>query len=332
MLTALTPSQPIEVFISYAHQDEELRDQLLTYLAMLEHQKLIAPWHGRKIMPGEDWEKVIDSHLNSAQLILLLLSPHFLASRYCYSVEFKRAMEREQAGEACVIPVILRPCEWQESPVGRLQALPKNGKPIVNWDRRDDAFLDVAKGIRRKIEMLSRTNRVDIAKEHLVDVPRPKPREDSASSSAFRTFTIILLSIIGLLTAATSFLIGPKSSQRARITITQVPPNDPVGDRDSRADIAGKVLEARPEEYRIVIYSFTDLWYVQPTTEHSKIEIKPDGTWSAEIQTGSKYTILLVPPNFQPPHKTNTRPAKLEGIVTYEEIEGEPAGPSAPPK
>lgn len=341
MLTALTPSRPVEVFISYAHKDEELRDQLAKFLAILVHQNLIAPWHGRQIMPGEDWEEKIDTHLNSAQMILLLVSTDFLASRYCYGVEFKRAMERREAGEACVIPVILRPCEWKESPMRKLQALPRDGKPVVKWDRRDDAFLNVAEGIRHAIKRLTKP-------ETLADmeVTKPVPSQDSspAPSASVRPLPRILVWGFLLLTAAASFWLlaglisswsrptegnvnspGPSSmsAQGVRLTLTEVPPYDPNGSVTPNAHIAGKVEAARPEDYRVVIYSLTNMWYVQPTTANSKIAIDSDGTWSANIQTGSRYAILLVVPDFQPPFITTSKPADLIGVVTSIEVEGE---------
>jgi hypothetical protein len=63
-------------------------------------------------------------------------------------------MERHEAGEARVIPVIVRPCDWQSAPFGKLQALPEGAKPITLWASRDQAFLSVARGLRRVIESL----------------------------------------------------------------------------------------------------------------------------------------------------------------------------------
>ena len=145
---------PLEVFYSYAHKDERLRQRLETHLSTLLQQGLIAPWHDRNISAGTDWEREIDAYLNSAQLILLLISPDFIASTYCSSIECKRAMERHLAGEARVIPIILRPTDWQGVQFERLQALPTNAKPITTWPNRDQAFLAVARGIREAVEEL----------------------------------------------------------------------------------------------------------------------------------------------------------------------------------
>src|ERR1700726_1357463 len=108
--------QPIELFYSYAHRDERLRKRLETHLSVLRQQGVITEWHDRKIVAGTDWKQSIDAHLMTATVILLLVSPDFLASDYCYGVEMQRALARHGAGEASVIPVILRPVDWQGAP------------------------------------------------------------------------------------------------------------------------------------------------------------------------------------------------------------------------
>ncbi|HHA2863211.1 TPA: toll/interleukin-1 receptor domain-containing protein [Stenotrophomonas maltophilia] len=136
------------VFFSYCHADEELRDQLEKQLAMLKHQGIIETWHDRRIVAGQEIDKTIDEHINSDDIILLLVSPDFLASPYCYDREMKRALERHESDEATVIPVILRACEWHHAPFGKLMATPTDGKPVKQWADLDDAFLQVAKSVR----------------------------------------------------------------------------------------------------------------------------------------------------------------------------------------
>ena len=143
---------PRSVFISYAHEDEQYREQLEKHLSLLQRQGYITTWHDRRIVAGEEWASEIESHLNTAQIILLLISPDFMVSNYCYSTEMQQAMERHERGEACLIPIILRPVDWQGAPFEKLQALPINGKPLSSWRNRDRAFLDVAQGIRKTIE------------------------------------------------------------------------------------------------------------------------------------------------------------------------------------
>ncbi len=118
-------SPAIEVFYSYSHHDEVLRDELEKHLSILRRQGVISQWHDRQIGAGREWEGQIDQRLNSAQVILILISADFLASDYCYDIEMMRAMERNDSGEARVIPVILRSVDWRGAPFGKLQAPPK---------------------------------------------------------------------------------------------------------------------------------------------------------------------------------------------------------------
>jgi len=148
-------SEAIEVFFSYSHKDEELRDELATHLVMMKRQGLIAAWHDRDIDAGDEWEAEILQHLNSARVILLLISNNFLASDFCYDKELLRAMERHESKEARVIPIIIKPCDWNGAPFGKLQALPKNAKPVTKWEDRDEAFVNVAQGIRKAVQQMA---------------------------------------------------------------------------------------------------------------------------------------------------------------------------------
>ncbi|MEO1396481.1 MAG: GUN4 domain-containing protein [Cyanobacteria bacterium J06634_5] len=153
-------STAVTVFFSYSHKDEALRNELANHLNGLKLSGVITDWHDRKLLPGDEWDRQIKDNLNSAQIILLLVSSDFIGSRYCGDVEIKRAMERHEAGEARVIPVILRRCLWHRTPFGKLQALPKNGAPVVDvsaWPTQDDAFCDVAEGIYQAALSFSET-------------------------------------------------------------------------------------------------------------------------------------------------------------------------------
>lgn len=104
-----------------------------------------------KIGAGREWAAEIDANLNDARIILRLISADFLASDYCYDKEMLRAMERHEAGEAVVIPVILRQCVWQGAPFGKLQGLPKDFRPVKEWPDLDQAFTDIARSIRKAV-------------------------------------------------------------------------------------------------------------------------------------------------------------------------------------
>lgn len=137
-----------QVFFSYCHKDEPFRDQLEIHLTMLKRQKLIATWHDRRITAGSHLDDEIDIEIERSEVILLLVSPDFLASEYCYGTELKRALERHNEGTARAIPVILRPCDWHSSPLAKLRATPTDGKPVAKYADRDEAYLEICKDIR----------------------------------------------------------------------------------------------------------------------------------------------------------------------------------------
>ncbi|MHC5735348.1 SUMF1/EgtB/PvdO family nonheme iron enzyme [Nostoc sp.] len=144
----------LKVFCSYSHNDEPLKDELAKHLTMLERQGVISTWHDRKIPPGREWDQQINENLNTADIILLLVSSDFIYSKYCWDVEVTKAIERHEAGEVCVIPIILRNVSWQSAPFAKLQALPKNAQPVKSWNNQDDAFTNVAEGIKFAAEQL----------------------------------------------------------------------------------------------------------------------------------------------------------------------------------
>jgi len=140
-----------KVFYSYSHRDEALRDELEKHLSILRRQGFIETWHDRRIVAGAELDHEISQNLETADVILLLVSSDFLASDYCYDVEMKRAMARHKAGEARVIPVILRPCVWHDAPFGKLLATPPDGKPVTKFPTLDDAFVLVVAAIKEAL-------------------------------------------------------------------------------------------------------------------------------------------------------------------------------------
>jgi len=146
------------VFMSYSHKDEELRDQLEVQLTMLKRQGLVDVWHDRRLLPGEHLDWTISEELDRADIILLLVSPDFIASDYCYKIEKGRALERHREGTARLISVILRPCDWTHTDLSQFLVTPKDGRPVTQWPDRDEAFLDVARSIRRAIEEIGQAD------------------------------------------------------------------------------------------------------------------------------------------------------------------------------
>jgi len=145
---------PVKIFFCYAHEDEALLNKLKTHLKPLQRKGLIDVWYDRDISAGTVWEQQIKEQLNIAQIILLLVSPDFMDSDYCYGIEMQRALERHELGEARVIPIILRHVYWQDV-LGDLQALPTDAKPIKSWSDLDEALYNVAEGIRTVVKQLT---------------------------------------------------------------------------------------------------------------------------------------------------------------------------------
>ena len=142
------PRQEIKLFYCYARVDKALRDELEKHLSNLKRQYRLNTWHDRVILPGEDWEQAIDKNLNTSHLVLLLISPDFMASDYCYNKEMTKALERERKGLCRIIPILLRPTDWEGAPFSHLQMLPTDTRPVTSWPDHDQAFWDIAIGIR----------------------------------------------------------------------------------------------------------------------------------------------------------------------------------------
>lgn len=139
----------LTLFISYAHEDESFRKDLEKHLAALRHEGLVEEWHDRMLTAGQDWESQIHANLDQSHIIVLLVSPDFMASSYCSEVEVKRAMQRYEMSTARVIPVLIRPTDWHGAPFSNLQAIPTDALPISEWKGRDAAFADVAHHLRK---------------------------------------------------------------------------------------------------------------------------------------------------------------------------------------
>lgn len=174
------------VFFSYSHADEALRDQLEKQLSLLKRQGIIDVWHDRRIIAGQDFAKEIDRHVETDDIILLLVSADFIDSDYCYNKEMSRAMARHDAGDAVVIPIILRACDWHGAPFGKLNATPPDGRPITQYPDRDQAFLEVAKAVRaaaKHFEQRYNNNAQGYATSQVTKVPTANGRSGPRSSN-----------------------------------------------------------------------------------------------------------------------------------------------------
>ncbi len=174
-ITSQSSDQALKVFISYSHADLEYLVYLKKHLAVLEKQKFIEIWDDRRITGGEDWEKEINKNINQADVILLLVSADFMGSAYCYGTEMVIALQRESLNEANVIPIILRDVDWESSPLGRLKALPIDGKPIKKYENSDAAYKEIAREIRQIVgkRRVSRATNISGADRPEKASPRP---------------------------------------------------------------------------------------------------------------------------------------------------------------
>jgi hypothetical protein len=145
----------LKIFFCYAHEDEIYLKRLKAQLQPLRIHGLIDMWHDRDITPGVQWEDEISKRLEEAQIILLLISPDFMASDFCISKELKQAIAHHEAKQTCVVPIIIRPVHWEIPPLNKLQALPKDAEPVTEWRNIDSAFLNITLEIRRLVEGLA---------------------------------------------------------------------------------------------------------------------------------------------------------------------------------
>ncbi len=153
-LANIPGSKALNVFISYSHIDEELKIEITKHLEPLKKLNLIETWHDRKLTPGEEWAKSISKNLQSADIILLLVSIDFINSKYCYDIELEKALELHQQQKATVIPIILRSCLWQHTPFAKLQALPRDGKSLKSFEDIDYALTTISDGLRIAAEKI----------------------------------------------------------------------------------------------------------------------------------------------------------------------------------
>ena len=205
--------EPVDLFYSYAHEDEPLRDELDGHLALLRRKGVIRPWHDRGIVPGQQWDEAIDAQLTRADLILLLVSKDFLNSDYIWGKELAVAIARAERGDASVVPVLLRAVDIEDAPFAKLQGLPTDLRPVTSWPNRDEAWTDVAKGIRRTVEAIQ---------QRWASTPPPPPPAPSAPSA-------------------------PSASDFGTATATAAPPDEARAAAGAARSLRGVQLDAMQE-------------------------------------------------------------------------------------
>ncbi len=172
----------VKLFFSYSHKDEQLRNELETHLALLKRQGVISSWHDRRITAGSAFDQIINSELESSQIILLLISANFLASDYCYEKELSRALEKHKNESAVVIPVILHPCDWHSAPFGQLRATPTDGKPVSTYANQHEAFSIIVKDVREVTTFIEDREQLPNENQHSVENTFSLMQGDRSSS------------------------------------------------------------------------------------------------------------------------------------------------------
>jgi len=197
--TAVRPGSPLRAFVSYAHEDEGFREELSKHLRTLTRRGVLEVWHDRRIEPGQDWAREIDEALEEADLVLLLISADFIDSDYCCDIEMDRALERHEAGECRVVPIIVRDCDFSGSRFAGLQALPKDARPVKSWDDRDEAWADVARRIRRLCdELRGGASESEPRPDRAVDSPEDPRRAWPSRWVVVATLVVAVLVLAGV--------------------------------------------------------------------------------------------------------------------------------------
>lgn len=167
---AKTAKPPVRIFVSYSHRDAEARARLETHLAPLKRDG-VETWFDGDLDAGDKLDTGIARELRNAHVFVGLLSPDYLASNYCWKIEYRRAMSRRARGHVRVVAVVVRPCDWKSTPAAGFKLLPEDGREVTRWRSADAAFLDVAQGIRRVVasvrKEMSTTDKRPAAKKPL---------------------------------------------------------------------------------------------------------------------------------------------------------------------
>lgn len=140
------------VFVSYARVDEPHQMRLAVHLAPLVREGLIGLWCDRAVTAGSDWERDIQHELAAADIVILLVTPDFVASGYCFDRELPEALRRNEEEGLRILPVLVKSVDLANLPIARFQCLPTDRRPVSAWRDPDEAWLQVARGVRRAAE------------------------------------------------------------------------------------------------------------------------------------------------------------------------------------
>ena len=174
----------LKVFMVYSYKDEALKEKLEIHLSALKRQNKLQPWTSGSIEAGLETEPLIAAQLDTSQIILLLVTPEFMASDNIFDTQLKRSMERHREGTARVIPIRLKRVDYEGTEFEILKPLPASHEPPVKqWVDQDEAFVQVVEGIRQVVESLTTTTEVASQPHHPAKEQSPAPASSSAAVS-----------------------------------------------------------------------------------------------------------------------------------------------------
>ncbi|WP_246685088.1 toll/interleukin-1 receptor domain-containing protein [Methylobacterium sp. WL69] len=165
----------VGIFVSYSHRDADARARLETHLAPLKRDG-VTTWFDGDLNAGDKLDTEIARALRNAHVFVGLLSPDYLASNYCWKIEYRRAMNRRANGTMHVVAVVVRPCDWKSTSAAGFKLLPEDGREVTRWRSADDAYLNVAQGIRRVV--------ATVRKELVSKAIKATPRKPAAAPKA----------------------------------------------------------------------------------------------------------------------------------------------------
>lgn len=168
-------TKPLDAFISYSHKDEAQVKELKKHLVTLRRRNVLADWHDRALVAGDDFDEELGSKLTSSDLVLFIVSIDFLNSWYCYEVELKETLKRVEHGEARIIPIIIRHCKWKDTELSKYLAATRDGRPISDYPDKDAAWVEVVDAIENaanKYRSLSRSRETSVLSTSVTHAPQ----------------------------------------------------------------------------------------------------------------------------------------------------------------
>ena len=182
--TGVSGGKPdVGIFVSYSHLDTPAMERLRTHLAALMRDG-VSVWFDGDLDAGDQLSTGIARALRQADIFVALLSPDYLASNYCWNIEYRRAMNRRARGSMRVVAAVVRPCDWKSTRAAGFKLLPRDGRPVTRWRSADEAFLNIAEGIKGVVRTVrkdmtqdrSASSKVAGTRVAVAKLPMPKKR------------------------------------------------------------------------------------------------------------------------------------------------------------